>query len=318
MVSVGVNPPKTPVTEGSGDKSPATLPNVCKMPGPPAPFVPTPLPNLGKSSDKLTDCTTTVKIEGKKVAIKGTYYMSKLSGDMVSKGTGGGIISATTEGKTKFVAPGSMNVKAEGKNIQLLGDAMTNNGSNPDNSGTIPGNIQGTATPGFADKIGDKDLADKLCDAACKAQEKQLKKGETRQDAMAKEFSDPNGPLYTPNNANILPEVSQVIPATKGGALTTLLSETGRRVAGQASARAPMAMFKAMRGAVKGTITRWDFVMPRRIGRPATPANIKKYVEVKFPGDELTDNQKLARKRMSRSERAKIVEMKPAEDCVCT
>ena len=126
-ISVGVNPPKTPVTEDSMDLSLATLPNVCKMPGPPAPFIPTPLPNLGKSSDSLTDATTTVKIEGKKVAIRGSYYMSKLSADMASKGTGGGIISSTTEGKTEFVAPGSMNVKAEGKNIQLLGDAMTNN-----------------------------------------------------------------------------------------------------------------------------------------------------------------------------------------------
>ena len=39
-VKVYVNPPKTPVTEGSQGMSPATLPNVCKMPGPPAPFVP--------------------------------------------------------------------------------------------------------------------------------------------------------------------------------------------------------------------------------------------------------------------------------------
>ena len=53
MVSVGVNPPKTPVTEGSTDLAPATLPNVCTMPGPPAPFVPTPLPNLGQSSDRV-------------------------------------------------------------------------------------------------------------------------------------------------------------------------------------------------------------------------------------------------------------------------
>jgi uncharacterized Zn-binding protein involved in type VI secretion len=127
-ISVGVNPPKTPVTEGSMDMAPATLPNICKMPGPPAPFVPTPLPNLGRSSENLTDGTVTVKFEGKKVAIKGAYYLSTLSPDLASKGTGGGLVSATEEGKTQFVAPGSMNVKAEGKNIQLLGDAMTNNG----------------------------------------------------------------------------------------------------------------------------------------------------------------------------------------------
>ncbi len=142
MTSVGVNPPKTPVTEGSLDMAASTLPNVCKMPGPPAPFIPTPLPNLGRSADRLDDATATVRIEGRKVAIKGSFYMSQPSPDVASQGTGGGIISSKTQGKTKFVAPGSMNVKAEGQNIQLLGDAMTNNGGSPDNSGTVPGNNQ--------------------------------------------------------------------------------------------------------------------------------------------------------------------------------
>ncbi|MBB6408618.1 PAAR-like domain-containing protein [Mesorhizobium sangaii] len=128
MVSVSVNPPKTPVTEGSMDMAPATLPNVCKMPGPPAPFVPVPLPNFGRSADRLKECTSTVFIEGKKIAIKGSYYMSAPSPDVASQGTGGGIVSSKTQGMAEFVAPGSMDVKAEGKNIQLLGDAMSNNG----------------------------------------------------------------------------------------------------------------------------------------------------------------------------------------------
>src|SRR5688572_11979285 len=118
MSSIGVNPPHTPVTEGSGGKALATLPNVCKMPGPPAPFVPTPLPNLGTSSDRLKDSTTTVKFEGKKVAIKGSYFMSQPSGDVASQGTGGGLVSAKVQGTTKWLAPGSMDVKADGKNIQ--------------------------------------------------------------------------------------------------------------------------------------------------------------------------------------------------------
>jgi len=129
MISVGVNPPKTPVTEGSLGMSPADTPNVCKMPGPPAPFIPTPLPNIGWSRDRLKEATTTVKIEGKKIAIRGSYYMSAPSPDVASQGSGGGVISSATQGKTKFLAPGSMDVKAEGKNIQQLGDAMTNNGS---------------------------------------------------------------------------------------------------------------------------------------------------------------------------------------------
>jgi uncharacterized Zn-binding protein involved in type VI secretion len=108
--------------------STADVPNVCKMPGPPAPFIPTPLPNIGQSSDQLGDATTTVMFEGNKVAIKGSHYMSQPSPDVASQGTGGGIVSSKTQGKTEFVAPGSMDVKAEGSNIQLLGDVMTNNG----------------------------------------------------------------------------------------------------------------------------------------------------------------------------------------------
>jgi uncharacterized Zn-binding protein involved in type VI secretion len=135
--SVSVNPPHTPVTEGSGGKALATTPNVCKMPGPPAPFVPTPLPNLGTSGDSLDGGTTTVTFEGKKVAIKGSTFMSQPSGDVASQGTGGGLISAKTQGKTEWLAPGSMDVKAEGKNIQLLGDAMGNNGGSPVNAATM-------------------------------------------------------------------------------------------------------------------------------------------------------------------------------------
>ena len=51
MATVSVNPPKTPVTKGSNSIAAATVPNVCKMPGPPAPFVPTPLPNIRKSGN---------------------------------------------------------------------------------------------------------------------------------------------------------------------------------------------------------------------------------------------------------------------------
>ncbi len=51
MPSVADNPPKTPVTKGSSGIACATLPNVCKMPGPLAPVVPTPLPNVGRSGD---------------------------------------------------------------------------------------------------------------------------------------------------------------------------------------------------------------------------------------------------------------------------
>jgi len=128
MPSVAINPPKTPVTENSSGIKIAALPNVCKMPGPPAPFVPTPLPNIGKSDDQPSGYSTTVKMMGTKVAIKGASFKSK--GDIASKATGGGLVSASTHDVTEFVGPGSMNVKIEGKNVQLLGDVMTNNKKN--------------------------------------------------------------------------------------------------------------------------------------------------------------------------------------------
>lgn len=144
MGKVNVNPPKTPVTKGSHGLAPATVPNVCKMPGPPAPFVPTPLPNIGRSEMSPDGYSTSVKMEGEPVAIQGASFKSM--GDVASKGTGGGIVSNNVEGATKFVAPGSMNVKVEGKNVQLLGDAMTNNGGpsgDPPNAATTPGEQQG-------------------------------------------------------------------------------------------------------------------------------------------------------------------------------
>ena len=143
-MKVSVNSPKTPVTKGSNGVAAATVPNVCKMPGPPAPFVPTPLPNIGKSSDSPKDYTKKVKVEGQPTAIKGATFKS--TGDVASKGTGGGLLSSNTHGPTKFVGPGSFDVKFEGKSVQFLGDPMLNNcggSGNPPNSATLLGVLQG-------------------------------------------------------------------------------------------------------------------------------------------------------------------------------
>jgi hypothetical protein len=144
MATVSVNPPKTPVTEGSNGIAAATLPNVCKMPGPPAPFVPVPLPNIGRSALSPQGYSQTVTIEGHKVAIKGATFKSM--GDVASQGTGGGLISSSVEGVTSFVGPGSLDVQIEGKNVHLLGDPMLNNGAGsgtPPNAATMLGLIQG-------------------------------------------------------------------------------------------------------------------------------------------------------------------------------
>lgn len=141
MPSVAIHPPKTPVTKGSLGVAKATLPNVCKMPGPPAPFVPSPLPNIAKSGMSTKGYSKKVKIEGNTVAIRGATFQSM--GDVASKGTGGGLISANTHGVAKFITPGSLTVKIEGKSVHLLGEPMLNNcgasGSPPNTGATLSG-----------------------------------------------------------------------------------------------------------------------------------------------------------------------------------
>ena len=154
-MSVTVNPPKTPVTKGSSGTATASIPNVCKMPGPPAPFVPAPLPNIGKSGKSPQDYTKDVAVEGNAVAIRGSNFGSM--GDIASKGTGGGMVSATCEGITKFVGPGSMDTKFEGGNVQFLSDPMLNNcgpGGSPPNAATLLGVLQtsGLLTPFMAEE----------------------------------------------------------------------------------------------------------------------------------------------------------------------
>jgi uncharacterized Zn-binding protein involved in type VI secretion len=187
-MTVGVNPPKTPVTTGSNGVATAAVPNVCKMPGPPAPFVPTPLPNIGRSSLSPKDFSKTVQIEGNPVAIKGATFGSM--GDVASKGTGGGIVSSNVEGPTAFVAPGSMDVKIEGQNVQLLGDATTNNNGTPPNASTpaemqatdvatpfvVPINCEEKMTDPRPGKAWDNCMCQQLC-AKVKAMEKARAKG---------------------------------------------------------------------------------------------------------------------------------------------
>lgn len=169
MPTVSVNSPKTPVTAGSSGLAMATLPNVCKMPPPPPPFAPTPLPNIGQSGKMPQNYSTTVKIEGFAVAIRGSMFGS--TGDIASKATGGGIISSNAEGPTKFIAPGSLDVQIEGKNVQLLGDQMLNNcgpTGMPANSATMGGVLQ-PASPAAAQgaALGILGELNDICNALC-------------------------------------------------------------------------------------------------------------------------------------------------------
>jgi uncharacterized Zn-binding protein involved in type VI secretion len=326
MPSVSIHPPKTPVTKGSMGVAAATMPNVCKMPGPPAPFVPTPLPNIAKSGDSPKGYSTSVKIEGNAVAIRGATFTSM--GDMASKGTGGGLISSNTHGIAKFITPGSMTVKIQGKSVHLLGEPMLNNcgpSGNPPNAATMAGLIQGVATPGFAGKMGDKEIADQLCDAACKAMDDKRKQDAAGsgkkgyQQFMAERLSS-GPPSYTPTaNARILSEVTVEIPQTFGRPMQIVTSST-RTLAGSTAA-APTGLYGGLaRGSQlgRGWTTRWDHVILNNPGGGCYPNNVSRFVEVKFPGDELTRNQRRTLIACNDSDFQKRVEMRPETDCACS
>jgi Domain of unknown function (DUF4150)/VRR-NUC domain len=179
MPSVAVHPPKTPVTKGSNGVAAATLPNICKMPPPPPPFCPTPLPNIGQSGKNPKGYSTTVKIEGNFIAITGASFDS--IGDIASKATGGGVVSNNCEGPTKFISPGELSVKVQNKFVQFLGDQMLNNcgpAGAPPNSATMQGEVQAPVVVLTLDQAEGL-----LCQVFC----------ECKAEAPAKKYESPAG-----------------------------------------------------------------------------------------------------------------------------
>jgi hypothetical protein len=101
------------------------FPDVCKTPAPPAPPIPIPYPNIGKSSD-TSGGPTTVKTDGQMPMVKGAKY-SRSSGD--EAGTLGGVVSSTNMSECEFMMY-SFDVKFEGNNVCRMGDPLFHNKKN--------------------------------------------------------------------------------------------------------------------------------------------------------------------------------------------
>ena len=112
------------VHKGSGGMS-MVFPDVCKTPAPPAPPVPIPYPNIGKSSD-TTSGPSKVKTDGQMPMVKGAKYM-RSQGD--EAGTLGGVLSSVNMNICEFMLY-SFDVKFEGKNVCRLGDPLFHNKKN--------------------------------------------------------------------------------------------------------------------------------------------------------------------------------------------
>lgn len=103
------------------------FPDVCKVPAPPAPFVPVPFPNIGMLTQaKGSSCSKKVKITNKKV-ITVKSEIARTSGD--EAGTLKGMISATNMDKAVF-RMGVSSVKVEGNDIVNHLKPTAHNGTN--------------------------------------------------------------------------------------------------------------------------------------------------------------------------------------------
>jgi Domain of unknown function (DUF4150) len=278
MPTVAVNAPKTPVTKGSNGIAMATLPNICKMPGPPAPFVPVPLPNIGTSDNGPKGYSTSVTIEGNPVAIQGSSFLSK--GDVAAMGTGGGIVSMNVQGPTTFIGPGSLDTKIEGKNVQLLGDPMLNNcgpPGSPANSATMVGVLQ---APLIAQGLA-LDIVEELwiiCQAKCNCQS--LGQGQNCISQELKVLDALSG-----GKSNIKPEV----PYDMGPAIPEPTSYPGNR--------------------------RPDAIIVNDPTQPPMGSNIKAVVEIKMKRDRWRNTQKPDYERIA-GDPDNLVEMND-ENCTC-
>jgi hypothetical protein len=104
--------------------------DVCKVPAPPAPFVPTPFPNIAMLN-QATGCSSKVKINNMPVFLKSSKIPMS-TGD--EPGTLGGMVSGRFKGPAK-PQQASMKLKVEGKAVVYQTCMMGMNGDTPNTVG---------------------------------------------------------------------------------------------------------------------------------------------------------------------------------------
>ncbi len=110
-------------TNGGGNCM--AVPDVCKVPAPPAPPIPTPFPNTAMLN-QATNASMKVKICGKQtITIKSK--IPKTMGD--EAGVAGGLVSGMNMGPASFTK-GSTKVKVEGSPAVSLTSMTAHNGTN--------------------------------------------------------------------------------------------------------------------------------------------------------------------------------------------
>jgi Domain of unknown function (DUF4150) len=112
------------LTDVSGSALSTKFPCVGKTPGPPAPFVPIPYPNIAKGGDTENGATK-VDADGKTIALKNSSDFSTSKGNEAAT-AGGGLVTAKQNGKSWYFMY-SMDVKIEDKEVPRAFDIMAGN-----------------------------------------------------------------------------------------------------------------------------------------------------------------------------------------------
>ena len=139
--------------EASSHKILGATPDVCMSPpAPPAGPVPVPYPNFSQSSD-LKDGSTSVKIGGKPVALKGKSTFKKSKGnEAATNNFGAGVVSHKISGAVEPQA-GSFDVKIEGNPVVRTMDTATGNHAGSTNG--CMGPLVGDVNPAMSDSSSD-------------------------------------------------------------------------------------------------------------------------------------------------------------------
>lgn len=292
----------------------ATIPDVCKTPSPAGP-VPVPYPNIANSI-ALSSGTTTVKGDKAMAANKGSKFALS-NGD--NAGVAGGVKSSTFMKEATWILY-SFDVKMDGKSAARLTDKMFHNSENAANLG-------GEAQQPLIDQFekGDEHLAKLLCEAACKAMEKKKKA-----DGKAKRKAKKGKKKQKPSSEKFQNKMRNELDPRRGGSRGKknpgLLTEVGQA----SKSKELIGRFGEATRAAKEKFVKWDIVITESGLTPEIKSlkvdQVKYFVEVKFPNDTLTKNQKNLMDSMPKSQSDKVVQMtvgtdpnaKPPPNCLCT
>jgi hypothetical protein len=116
--------PMFPATTTAGGICQA-MPDVCKVPAPPAPPIPTPFPNIAQCA--MATGTATKVLVMNMPALTESSKIPMSSGD--EAGVAGGVVSGTNMGPVVF-RTSSSKVSFEGKKAAMLTAMTAHNGSN--------------------------------------------------------------------------------------------------------------------------------------------------------------------------------------------